>query len=115
MKTTYTINRKGTIKTSLTSENQCKSVGHTSYNYEAKVEVSDKLDSSGFVIDHSEIHKAIERAFNKMTSCEKLALSCAKRIIKRCKKHGCVVLSVYVKIVPVGRDVTAFMEVNIKK
>ena len=116
MKTTYTVNRKGNIKTNLVSGNQCKDVGHTSYKYEAKVTVSDKLDKDGFVIDHSEIHNAVEHVFkNKMTSCEKLALSCAKRIIKMCKKHGCVVLDVYVKIMPVGKDVMAFMEVNIKK
>lgn len=112
-KGTYIINRSGALRTSAVTENQCKDRGHTEYMYEARVRVGGRLDKNGFVIDHADIHKAVERAFTKMGSCEQLAMASAKQIAKACRRHGCDLKSVYVKVQPVGRDVRAFMEIEL--
>lgn len=113
--TVFKINRSGVVKTNHTSKNQCKDVGHKKYEYEAKVTVGSKLDKDGFVIDHADIHKAVEKLFKKgISSCEMMAHQAAMAIVKACKKHGCKVKKVYVKIKPVGADVKAFMETEVK-
>lgn len=113
-KITYKINRVGQVSTNHKSPNQCKSVGHKDFEYHAKVKVGPKLDDQGFVIDHLDIHKAIAATFEKGIASEMMCRDCAKAIVKACKKHGCQVFSVYLKIKPVGKDVMAFMETEIK-
>ena len=98
------------------SANQCKDIGHSNYSYQVRVTVGDKLDKDGFIIDHQDIHDAVDRVFKgKMTSCEKLGLKVAKEVAKATKAHGCNLKEVYVKIHPVPEsgsgDVMAFMEV----
>lgn len=114
-KTVYRINRTGTVKTSHTSKNQCKDIGHTKYTYDVQVTVGAKLDKDGFVIDHTTIDDIMKKLFKKgISSCELMCNRAAKAIIKACKKHGCQVKTVYVKIKPDGPDVLAFMETIIK-
>ena len=115
LKITYKINRTGVVTTNAVSNNQCKAIGHKKFEYHAVVKCGPKLDHNGFVIDHVEIHKAIENCFkNGISSCEEMCKTCAESIIKACKKHGCKVISVYLKIKPVGKDVKAFMETEIE-
>lgn len=65
----------GVCEATNTSHNQCKGVGHSQYSYQVRVTVSDKLDKDGFIIDHQDIHNAVDGVFkSKMSSCEKMGL-----------------------------------------
>jgi len=114
-KITYTINRMGVVSTNHKSHNQCKDVGHKKFEYHARVKVGPKLDKDGFVIDHKDIHAAIEkRFFDGISSCEEMCRVSAEAIVKACKNHGCKVINVYLRIKPVGKGVMAFMETEIE-
>lgn len=110
------INRKGVCKATNSSHNQCKDVGHSMYTYHVRVTVGDRLDKDGFIIDHQDIHEAVDRVFKgQMSSCEKLGLKVAKSVAKATKAHGCDLKEVYVKIHPQSEDpqeeIMAFMEI----
>lgn len=114
-----TLNRSGICETSNKSTNQCKSVGHTKYEYAARVTVEPKLDKNGFIIDHLEVHATIEKVFQgPMDSCEKLGMKITYAIEKVCIAKGCRLKKVYVKVRPIPKDkkdlVMAFMETEVE-
>ena len=116
---TLTLNRKGICKTTGKSSNQCKSVGHSKYEYEAKIRVLPKLDKDGFIIDHIEIHEAIENVFKgKMDSCERLGLRITYALEKLCLSKGSKLKYVYVKVRPISEkkndEIMAFMETEVE-
>lgn len=63
-------------------ENQCTEKGHEIYYYTVKLLFPDHVDynHNGFIIDHDQIHKAIESV--EISSCEKLAERMVKAIEK---------------------------------
>lgn len=111
---TYHINRTGVFVTNKEAYNQCKDVGHTRYGYDIRVTTGDKLDDDGFIINHADIHNAGQKLFTKgIASCELMCRDIALAVAKACRKHGCVVHKVYVKIKPEGSDVMAYMETEL--
>lgn len=115
-KTKLVINRSGFCEAKRKSKNQCKDIGHTKYSYNIKVTVKDKLDEEGFVIDHQDIHNAVEKVFKgKMNSCEKLGLKIAESVEKAVENHGSILQEIHVMIKPIPETpddkVSAFMEV----
>lgn len=85
MSKTYTLTRTGTIRVSRGqwSETQCGKMRHTKYWYEISVSIEyDKLDDSGFVIDHKDLHKAAVDAFgnHQVRSCERMASYVAQAV-----------------------------------
>jgi hypothetical protein len=97
------LHRTGYIKTNTKSDNQCKDVGHTDYRYEAIVSCQDgELDDQGFIIDHTIIHKLVEKYFNEsVDSCERMAKGCGYKIYLCCIEHGITPNNVYIRINPV--------------
>lgn len=109
---TFTINRKGTFVVKDQIYTQCKSKGHTTYNYFIKATCGDILDKQDFVIDHNEIDEAVQRciAFKGAMSCERYASIICTWVNTRMKDHGCSVREIYVKIEPEAEQVLGYIE-----
>lgn len=110
-----TINRTGTLIAPSHPDNQCKTVGHESYSYEARVRCSAKLDAQGFVIDHEQVHEAATKAFaDHFGSCEQVALAMCRGIAAACDAHGSELIRVEVDLRPIGPDVAAYMKAELE-
>lgn len=70
----YALTRNGTIRPSMATPNQCKDVGHKSYNYTVRCVFNVKktpLDKDGFTVDHNDIAKQISD-HDFLGSCEEM-------------------------------------------
>ena len=119
MPVTFTLHRSGLLESKSLSTNQCRSVGHDRYWYEAEVHAGPRLDDDGFIVDHATVNEVAQTAFGKgMTSCEMIGERCARAIMEACESHGTEVSRVVFRIGPVvegDRVRKAFMEVTLTK
>lgn len=97
------INRFGRVETKVSSNNQCKDVGHQLYDYQVSICCPDtNTDENEFIIDHLAIHKAVNKFLvNKMSSCEGICKGLSVYLKKIMAKHKIHMTDMYIKIMPV--------------
>lgn len=105
----FTMTRRGTFTIKKSSSNQCKAPGHSKYRYVVKSECDDLLDHNGFVIDHVEVDKAVQRAVYS-TSCELLCKSIVKVVYETISTHGARVRLINIEIEPAIKNPISKME-----
>lgn len=69
----FVMERRGMILSSADTPNQCKDIGHRSYEYYAKLvfHPTTQLDSSSFLVDHAVVDSIIQDSSRK-GSCEQM-------------------------------------------
>src|SRR6202000_1156902 len=69
----FIMHRNGNFVPTAESSNQCKVMGHTSYNYTLSLIFPGtiKLDDQSFIVDHSEIDRLIQ-SLDLLGSCEQM-------------------------------------------
>jgi hypothetical protein len=102
---TLTLIKNSTVETDMSTYNQCKAVAHKAYEYQIEVTTTDKLDSDGWIIDHSVIHDVIKNVIqNRMGSCEELSIRSLDDVARKLNEHGCDVRAINFTIKPVGSN-----------
>lgn len=96
----FTINRHGVFTTSKSVRNQCKSPGHTQYDYVVRVKCPTELDDNGFVIDHNEIDRVVQHAVQDINSCEKICLIISEYLMVTLVARKIKAKNIYVKVSP---------------
>lgn len=109
MKTEFILNRRGQVKISSITANQCKKAGTDVYNYKVKVHASTKLNSDGFVIDHLYVHQCIEESFQAAGSCEEICLRIKGDLMSIFKQHRVKCHKMRIRVRPAGLAM-AYME-----
>lgn len=105
----FCITRYGKVKMTSSHPNQCKAVGHKTFNYVVKIIVhKDNLNEQGFVVDHNNINKTVESVFEDYAaSCEDMALITAEQLKKLCEEEKVEPIGLYIKITPYTKNPTA--------
>lgn len=106
---TFTMTKTGKLTLDGSSPNQCKKQGHKKFNWEVECVCGSKLDRQSFLIDNSEIDKAVSKAVASV-SCEVLCLFITNHISSLLNSHGCQVKSIKVSIIPIVKKITTKME-----
>lgn len=104
--------RRGYFITNNHTPTQCTVIGWKGYRYKVTIEAGNKLDTSGFLIDHNEVHKTIEQWVDvqPMLSCEQTLMALCYRIGDLIIDYGVDLRRLGLEIAPV--DHTQLHEVN---
>lgn len=97
--------RRGYFVTKNFSDTQCTVKGWEAYRYKITVEAGSKLDESGFLIDHNELHKCITEWANQntMLSCEQSIQAICYAIGEKCIGYGVDLKKLGFEIAPVKK------------
>lgn len=106
--TQFTLIKTGQIDLTASHPKQCKEQGHGKFNYTVTVCCGDKLDGDGFIIDNTEIAKAVKVAA-KPQSCEIMAKRITEKVHMLLIRHGAHINKIRTEIVPVIRKPTTFI------
>lgn len=100
------INRIGRVKTNKSSSNQCKEIGHKSYEYQISV-ICDtfyaKSNIKKILVEHVLIHETVQNYFHlRITSCEGICMDLAVDIQMLMEKFKITPYNIYIKIRPLS-------------
>ncbi len=96
-----TLNRRGQIFTTKTSDNQCGRIGQQVYSYIVRVTIVDPvLGANGYIIEHDEIAMLLSGLFVAPRSCEEMARDGALAIRELLESIGHEVRKVIFRIWP---------------
>lgn len=98
-KRSFIVNRSGKIKLDNSDANQCKDVGHQDYSYHVAATCPPRLNPRGFVIDHTDIHNAVQ-SVREAGSCELLCEAIQTAIENIMYSQEVCVNKLYIKITP---------------
>ena len=98
--------RRGYFITENFSETQCTVMGWEAYRYKITVEAGNRLDESGFLIDHNELHACITAwaKDNTMLSCEQSIQAICYEVGKKCIGYGVELYKLGFEIAPVNKE-----------
>lgn len=97
----FIMHRFGQIETELTAPNQCKDVGHSTYDYVVKITCFNRLNSDGYLIDNKAINRTMKMAMTQMMSCEQLCIRFAEVLETLFNDSSVPVCELYVSLEPV--------------
>lgn len=104
----YVMHRKGKFRPATTTDNQCRQPGHTQFEYRLTLVTSENLDDNGFIVDHLDVHRAIELAY-MAGSCEEMHHQLYNTIISLFLGLECKLLMYKAAIIPLPEG-EAYME-----
>lgn len=97
--------RRGYFTTENFSETQCTVKGWEAYRYKLTIEAGNKLDESGFLIDHNELHACITEwaKTQTMLSCEQSIQAICYEVGGKCIGYGVKLYKLGFEIAPVNK------------
>lgn len=106
-KPTLTLERNGSFDVDASDIScKCGPVGADTITYQIKVECRDRLDPSGFLIDHNDLHAYMVRTFGGkqqvFPSCERMADRSARELWRLIRSHGAYPVRLRVTVAAFG-------------
>jgi hypothetical protein len=97
--------RRGYFITENFTDTQCTVKGWEAYRYKLTVEAGNKLDESGFLIDHNELHRCISKwaETEDMLSCEQSIQAICYKVGSKCIEYGVDLYKLGFEIAPVNK------------
>jgi hypothetical protein len=102
------INRRGILNIPAPNANKCSAPDRTHFEYEITVECRPVFDAQGFLIDHNDIHAAIEAAAIS-ASCEEILTHLAQAAADALDVHGSQWRKFVLRIRPAFIEAPAWM------
>lgn len=101
-----TLFRRGFFVTKNFTSTQCTTEGHEAYTYQATLKCGYTLDTHGFIVDHTLIHKAITEYIEDkpMYSCEVMSKNLTHLVVDFTKENNCDLREIEFTIIPVKKS-----------